>query len=432
MFRKLLVPLFTAIYLLGCGQGTDQLLDGQHNNHSEDIYTETSLNHENATKDHKNKVDDTALEEDQQKDDLELKSKTKKNNTLSDLKVHYIDAGQADATLFQYTDDQENRYTILYDTGDWNRNDVINYLAAQNINYIDLVVVSHPHADHIGQLADIIKTYEVGEVWLSGNVSSSKTFQKSVEGIMASNADYYEPRRGETFEIGPMEIEVLHPKKLSGDLNKDSLSLRFIYGDVKFVFTGDAYKRQELQMLNSGMEVEADIIQLGHHGSNTSSDQTFLKAVNPKVAVYSAGKNNSYGHPHDEVVSRIQNLNIDLYGTDTHGTIIITTDGADFEIFTKDDGTISPQNTKTSNDQQNDDQLIQAKQKNKETTKTCIDINQASYEEVQNIIHIGPERAQDLIDQRPYDKVDDLTKINGIGPARIADIKEEGLACIGG
>lgn len=437
LYKKFLLSLFTVLLLLGCEQSAEHLME-EHLDDNKD--TEATSDHEEVAvlaDESKDATDDKQKIQTTDKNELN-KEQEKEVNTLSELKVHYIDAGQADATLFQFADGEEN-YTILYDTGDWNKNDVINYLDAQNIQLIDLVIISHPHADHIGQLAEIIKTFEVGEVWFSGNTSSSKTFQKSVEAIMASDADYYEPRRGETFEIGPMEIEVLHPNKLTGDLNEDSISLRFIYGDMKFVFTGDAYKRQELQMINSDLSVEADILQLGHHGSNTSSDEAFLKAVNPYVAIYSAGKDNSYGHPHHEVVSLIQNLGIDLYGTDVHGTIIVTTDGTDYDLLTKEDGTISPESTGTSNNhtqhnnQLSDDHKKDEQEKNNnKTNKNCININHASFEELQNIIHIGPARAQDIIDQRPFDSIDDLTKIKGIGSARIKDIKDQGLACVGG
>src|SRR5699024_8990019 len=123
----------------------------------------------------------------------------------------------------------------------------------------------------------------------------------------------------------------------------------FTYGDVSFVFTGDAYKNEELSMLSRDINVKADILQLGHHGSNTSSDPSFIKAVNPSVAIYSASSNNSYGHPSPEVVSFIQEAGITLYGTDVHGTILVTTDGKDFTIATKEDGTITPKSTGAAN-----------------------------------------------------------------------------------
>src|SRR5699024_2132785 len=173
-------------------------------------------------------------------------------------------------------------------------------------------------------------------------------------------------------------------------------------------------------------------LQLGHHGSNTSSDTKFIQAVDPGVAIYSASANNSYGHPHPEVISLIQDTGITLYGTNVHGTILVTTDGKEYDVATKEDGTITPESTEAPDNNAHQETEDEAGPDNETPTDQCVDINQASPEELQEIIHIGPARAQDVIDQRPYDSVDNLTKINGIGPARIADIENEGFACTGG
>src|SRR5699024_4556621 len=408
---------------VACGQGVDQTTETE--GYQENAGETEAVSHSSDSSD---EADDKATDSDEskQKDgDAETETSTDKqpdnktSTSLSDLEVHYIDAGQADATLFQYKD-ENNSYTILYDTGDWNKNDVINYLDAQNVSSIDLVVVSHPHADHIGQLAKVMNTYDVGEVWSSGGESSSHTFQQAMEAVLASDADYDEPRAGDEMEIGAMDIEVLHPSNLTGDLNKDSISLRFTYGEISFVFTGDAYKEDELAMMNRAETVEATILQLGHHGSNTSSDPAFIQAVDLEVAIYSAGADNAYGHPHPEVVSLIQDAGITLYGTDVHGTILVTTDGKEYDVATKEDGTITPESTGApdNNARQETETEDEAEPDNETPTDQCVDLNQASLEELQEIIHIGPARAQDVIDQRPYDSVDDLTKVNGIGPAR--------------
>src|SRR5699024_5171551 len=150
---------------------------------------------------------------------------------------------------------------------------------------------------------------------------------QAVEAIMASDADFYEPQVGEIFDVGSMELLVLHPESLTGGLNEDSLSIRFTYGDVSFVFTGDAYKNEDLMMLKRGLPLKADFLQLGHHGSSTSSDPTFIEAVDPNYAIYSAGLDNQYGHPHVEIVDYFKKTDITLLGTDIHGTIKVTTDG---------------------------------------------------------------------------------------------------------
>ncbi|MBP1949822.1 MBL fold metallo-hydrolase [Virgibacillus litoralis] len=353
----------------------------------------------------------------------------KKSNSLSDLKVHYIDVEQADATLFQYKSNGE-QYTILFDTGDWQGNEVANYLSAQGVSAIDVLIVSHADADHSGQLAEVMNTFDVGEVWMSGNESSSQTFQQGMKAVLASDAGYDEPRTGDTFEIGTMDITVLHPGSISGNTNEESISAKFTYGDVSFLFTGDAGRDSEMEMLNSGNNVNADIVQLGHHGSNTSSNPAFIDAVSPEVAIYSAGADNQYGHPHAEVVSLIQNAGIKLFGTDVHGTIVVTTDGNDYSIQTKDDGTISPSSSSSSDNSSSNDKNESTE--NKASTGDCININKASSEKLQEIIHIGPARSEDLIKLRPYQSVSDLTDVSGIGPSRISDIKSQGLACTGG
>jgi len=355
----------------------------------------------------------------------ETTSASLETSNLSELTIHYMDVGQADATLFQYADEEKN-YTILYDTGDWTGDEVVNYLEAQNTTYIDLVVVSHPDADHMGQLDDVMNNFEVGEVWLSGNESSSEVFQRGIEAVLSSEASYHEPRTGEAFKIGPMEIDVLYPEVITGKSNEESVSLLFTYGSNKFIFTGDAAKNDELQIMNSGIDINADILQLGHHGSDTSSDPAFIDAVDPSVAIYSAGEDNSYGHPSEEVVTLIEKSGIELYGTDVHGTIIVTSDGENYSIDTEHGGSIQSLAKPNESDRSKESTIT-----NEElpSYNSCININTASVDEVQNIIHIGPDRAEDLIDLRPFQSIDDLKRINGLGTARIADIKSEGLAC---
>src|SRR5699024_4675301 len=334
-------------------------------------------------------------------------------------------------TLFQF-----DGKTILYDAGDWKRNDVIQYLDSMGVIDIDLVVISHPHADHIGQLTEIMHTYNVGEVWFNGVEASSQTFQNALKAVLESDADFEEPSSGDEMQVGALDIEVLHPDVLSGDsdLNRDSLSLRLTYGDISFIFTGDAYKEDERAMISHAESVQADILQLGHHGSKTSSDASFIKKVNPEVAIYSAGADNSYGHPSPETVSLIQDAGITLYGTDVHGTIIVTTDGQTYDIQTKEDGTVTPSSTgvASGNEGKKTSEKDSSSSDGTPSSDHCISINDASAEELEAIIHIGPVRAQDVIDERPFDSVSDLTKVKGIGPSRIADIEEQGLACTGG
>ncbi|GGK35699.1 hypothetical protein GCM10010965_30830 [Caldalkalibacillus thermarum] len=313
---------------------------------------------------------------------------------------HFIDVGQGDATLLQGPD-----FTVLIDAGRHDRNDVVPYLQSVGVESIDLLVLTHPHADHIGQADKVLNTFEVTEVWMSGDEHTSLTFERVIDAIAESGANYNEPRAGEVYEIGSLTIEVVNPDELTGDFHEGSISLRAIYGDIKFLFTGDAEAQTEKAMIERGHDLKAHIFQAGHHGSSTSNTQEFLEAVQPEIIIYSAGKDNPYGHPHKEVVQRILDMGIALYGTDVHGTVIVETDGKTYEINTEVGGEI-------------------------EIPVECIDINSASFEELQQIVHIGPERAQQIIELRPFYSLDDLLRVDGIGPSRLQDIKDQGLACV--
>jgi competence protein ComEC len=319
------------------------------------------------------------------------------------LKVHFIDVGQADATLLEV-----DGYTMLIDAGDWNSTDAVDYLEEQGIEKIDIAVGTHPDSDHIGQLADVVNNFDVGEVWMSGNESTSDTFIETLEAIDSTGTDYYEPRSGDVFDLGDMKIEVLYPEEATGKANEESISFKLTYGSVRFVFTGDSGIKEEQNMIDSGMDLDAEILHLGHHGSNTSTSNAFLKAVSPELAIYSAGVDNSYGHPHAEVLAAAENAGAQVYGTDVNGTIIVETDGKTYRVATERNGVA------------------------KEGENRCIDLNAASSAELQEIDGIGPAFAKDIIAERPFKTVDQLMEIKGIGPGKLKAIKKQGLACVGG
>jgi len=318
------------------------------------------------------------------------------------LTVHFIDVGQADATLLEFEE-----YTMLIDTGDWNSTDAVDYLKEQGLEKLDIVVGTHPDSDHIGQLKQIVEQFEVGEVWMSGNASTSNTFIEALKAIDETGTDYYEPRSGEVFDVGSLQIEVLYPEEVTGKANEESISLKLTYGDVRFIFTGDAGVKEEQEMIDSGIDLDAEILHLGHHGSNTSTSRAFLEAVSPEVAVYSAGIDNSYGRPHAEVIASAENAGAKVYGTDVNGTIVLETDGKEYEIKTEAEGTV-----------------VEGKNR-------CININIASSAELQEIEGIGPSLAGAIIKERPFKTIEEMDEIKGIGKGKLDAIKEQGLACVG-
>lgn len=429
--KKLLLLFIVAImFIVGCANEEVE---------QQEVSQTTEEANKEAIKDDDNKVDEEKSDEKENtkkdnKENSSRKSDSKNDSSLDPLTVHYIDAGQGDAALLQFTDNDDT-YTILYDSGDWQGDEVVPYLQQENIDFIDIVMISHPHADHIGQLENVLSNIEVGEVWMTENTANSNVYEGAAEAILASDVDYEEPEAGDVFDIGELTIQILHPKTLTGDLNEDSLSAHFSYGDTAFLFTGDAYVKQEQQMIDQDITIEADFLQLGHHGSDTSTSQTFLDAVKPTYAIYSAGKNNTYGHPHQEVLDRLDSSDIKTYGTDVHGNIIVTTDGVESEIHTDKDGNVAAGENESKKDESTSSSPTSSNstsEKKETSSSDCIDINNATKDELQEIIHIGDKRADDMIDLRPFDNVEDLERVNGLGPARIDDILDENSACTGG
>jgi competence protein ComEC len=340
-----------------------------------------------------------------------------------DVTFYHFDVGQADATLIQAPD-----ATILIDAGDWQRNDVVPHLQTVGVEAIDLFILTHPHADHIGQVPQVMETYSVGEVWMTGWQHDTQTFERAIDAVHDSDAGYHEPRAGETETFGDLIVEVIHPVDPLADIH-DNIAVRITFGDFAAVYTGDAEAPHESEMISRGHELSAQVLQLGHHGSSTSTTSEFLNAVSPEVAIYSAGVGNTYGHPHGEVVERVQTAGIHLYGTGVHGTIVVTTDGETYNLDIEHEGSIAVQPPEATaapepEPEAEPDPLAQ------EAPAGCIDINSASFEELQQIHQIGPDRAQQIIDLRPFSSVDDMTRISGIGPARLDEIKAQGLACV--
>lgn len=409
MPKNIVACLYLLIGLLiftGCGQSTVQ---SPELDHAKVANSDTEKEQDNTTS----------------KQTEVTEAMAQKEVLLSTMKVHFIDVGQADATLIEYSDGHE-AITMLIDTGNWDSSDVVTYLQSQHIDGIDIVAVTHPHADHIGQLDKVINTFDVTEVWMNGESANSQVFASALAAIENSDTDYYEPEVGDVFDLGPLEVTVLHPTSLSGSTNNNSIALHLQYGDVSFLFTGDAETEAENEILDGGANLKADVLQVGHHGSNTSTTDPFLSAVNPEVAIYSAGAGNQYGHPHLEVFNRLEKSGALVYGTDVHGTVIVETDGKTFNVQTNNQGTIkSPLPTEKS-------KVEPEKETSPAPSESCVNINTASEKDIQTINHIGPARAIDLIELRPYDSVEDLSRIKGIGQARIADIITQNVACIGG
>lgn len=244
----------------------------------------------------------------------------------SSLKVYYIDVGQADCVLIQ--NENEN---MLIDAG--NNEDgkkLVSYLSKMGIKDFKYVVGTHPHEDHIGGLDNIIKSFNIEKVFLPDAYSTTATFEDVLIALEDKNMNFSVPEIGQTLSLGEARIEVIYTEANPEDLNDASIILRVDYGNNSFLFTGDATSTVEKKILNKNIEV--DVYKVAHHGSSYSNSEAFLNKVNAQVAVISAGKNNSYNHPHTEVVKRLEDRKMKIYRTDKLGTILITSNGQNIEV----------------------------------------------------------------------------------------------------
>lgn len=254
-----------------------------------------------------------------------------------------LNVGQADATVLKAPSGE----TMVIDSGDWQQDgeEVIAYLEALDIDHIDHLVATHPHADHIGGHAAIIETYEteyegVDTVWDPGVPHPTDTYERYLDAIETHDVQLIEAQAGDAIEFGELDVEVLHPPADAPreDPHGSSLVIRITHGEVTALFTGDAEEDVESALLEGDHELAATIYQAGHHGSNTSSTPAFLDAVSPAVAVISAGYDNQYGHPHEPVLERLEERSIDTYFTAVHGTVVFESDGETVSIKTQSSG----------------------------------------------------------------------------------------------
>lgn len=246
--------------------------------------------------------------------------------------IHYIDVGQGDCILIQV-----NNKNLLIDSGpSTNRKDLLNYLKKINIKKFDYIIATHPHDDHIGNMDTIIKRYDVEEFYSPKVITSSDTFDSLISALVDKNLKINVLKKGTNqINLGKnAALKVLSPSKdfTSDNLNNYSPIIKINFLDNSFLFTGDAETSDENLILFENNDLNADILKVGHHGSSTSTSVDFLNSVDPSVAIISVGKNNSYGHPSQKVLSLLDEFNIKTLRTDISGNIIVISDGKNISI----------------------------------------------------------------------------------------------------
>lgn len=249
------------------------------------------------------------------------------------LRFHFIDVGQGDSSLII----TPKGNTILIDAGDEaHAKKVVSYVREQGIEKLDLVIATHPDADHIGGMDKVIKNFDI-DVFAMPDVSAKTNQYKQIQReLKAKKMKTTRLYQGDEVQIDDdIDFEILSPVKGKkyDDTNEYSIVAKIVYKDTSFILMGDATMENEVDIINNVPDIDIDVLKLGHHGSSTSSSDYFITKTSPKIAIISCGKNNKYGHPHQEVMRVLKKHEVTPYRTDEMGDIVITSDGKEIKYI---------------------------------------------------------------------------------------------------
>lgn len=254
-------------------------------------------------------------------------------------KVYFLDVGQGDSELIELPADN-GIYTILIDTGESEYGDgLCETLEDLGVSRIDALIMSHPHSDHMGCMWQVMENFPIGCLYMpvvaEERTPTTRAYERVLDTALERDIPFSSLERGSRIDPpGEAELEVYSPEEDADwdDLNNYSAVIRLSFGDVSFLFTGDAEEESEEIILSTGADISADVLKCGHHGSSTSTSEEFLATVDPTYAVISCGEGNSYGHPHRETLEILDRYSVETYRTDLDGTVLFETDGEKIEI----------------------------------------------------------------------------------------------------
>jgi len=248
-----------------------------------------------------------------------------------ELHIYYMDVDQADS-IFIVLPDGKN---MLIDAG--NKTDgekIVKSIRSMGFDNIDHLIATHPHSDHIGGMEEVVRAFDIDKIYMTKGQTNTKTFQNLLIAIRDKGYKITIAKAGVNIidENGVSASFVAPNSDIYEDLNNYSAVIKLTYGQNSFVFTGDAEKTSEDEIRSN---IKCDVLKIGHHGSSSSTSKNFLKKTEPKYAVISCGEGNEYGHPHAEVMRRLNDANIKIYRTDIHGTVEAISDGVNITFSTE-------------------------------------------------------------------------------------------------
>lgn len=251
---------------------------------------------------------------------------TENSNPDGTLTVTFLDVGQGNAVLVE-----NNGAYMLIDGGDRDYSSyVVSYLKAEGVEKLDYVISSHYDADHLNGIVGVLHAFPCDLLLDADYTTDTRVYDALLSVTEEKNLVEVHPDMGTTYSFQDASFTIVCPDAYDyEDDNDNSIGIRLVYGETSFLICGDAGSRVEDVMMQSGLDLTADVYLASHHGSAYSSSMAFMESVNPKAVVISAGAGNSYGHPSEEVLDHIKNLGADLYRTDLQGTIRVTSDGTD-------------------------------------------------------------------------------------------------------